>query len=326
MDYGFDKKFEEISNFQGTPVKKLKEEFSDSESILCTAYDVDKLVGVEGFISYDVWVQGSKSLAYRSERTLVDPTYRGKQIFKNLVDTCKAKALSNNATFCFGSTLALKAFAKVGFEPYSGIRDYYYVSLNRNIFLRWFAVITASLFAISNFKSLWSKNLTTVDRFMQKLCLTRRGYSKAVHCNVVEVTYQEYVDIERPESFVYVYPRELSVLGDVRFFVSRTREGYLGFALIRESRKSFRVIDLFKQELVNMSELGASISDVVLSQGGNTFTLRLNNKCYEHRELAKIFNEHSLCLKNIGNIIVLPLRQQEIEIEKMYMTDIWLEL
>ncbi len=93
-------------------------------SPLAICEDGDKVVGTEGFVEYQLLDNGQPILSHRSERTLVSPDYRGKNLFNGMIDLCAATAQAQGSLFCWGATAAQKAFERAGFHYKGGYRTY----------------------------------------------------------------------------------------------------------------------------------------------------------------------------------------------------------
>lgn len=97
---------------------------SKPRSYLALSLDGPRIVGSEGYIDYELVLDGNVRLTHRSERTLVSPDHRGQGIFPKLIQTCTNRALADGSQFCWGATAAVKAFQKAGFVAHTGFRTY----------------------------------------------------------------------------------------------------------------------------------------------------------------------------------------------------------
>ncbi|HEX2900659.1 MAG TPA: GNAT family N-acetyltransferase [Bacteroidia bacterium] len=93
-------------------------------SSLAICEDGGKVVGTEGYVSYRLLQNGEPILSHRSERTLVSPDYRGKNLFQGMIDLCTTTAMAQGSLFCWGATAAQKAFERAGFHYKGGYRTY----------------------------------------------------------------------------------------------------------------------------------------------------------------------------------------------------------
>jgi hypothetical protein len=116
-----------VSNFSGLPVSGYKESYFSElmqGSLLSIAKTGAEVVGVEGYVKYDLIINGQLCTSHRSENTLISPSLRGKGAFKLLVDICSENAKLINSQFCWGTTPLAKAFKGAKFEFYKGYRSY----------------------------------------------------------------------------------------------------------------------------------------------------------------------------------------------------------
>lgn len=100
--------------------------FSPTKPLSCLAIceDGGKVVGTEGYVEYPLLQNGHPILSHRSERTLVSPDYRGKNLFNGMIDLCTATGQAQGSLFCWGATAAQKAFERAGFHYHAGYRTY----------------------------------------------------------------------------------------------------------------------------------------------------------------------------------------------------------
>jgi GNAT superfamily N-acetyltransferase len=97
-------------------------------SVLAIGRDGSRIVASEGLIPYELSVRGVPTLTGRSERTLVDPGYRGRSVWKDLMAYCVERGRAKGMAFVWGSTGARKAFEKAGFTFHSGHRLHMYAA------------------------------------------------------------------------------------------------------------------------------------------------------------------------------------------------------
>lgn len=107
-------------------IEQFNWEFNEGpkgNGIYIYAWDTEEkqVVGTQGAILLDVVDQeGTKILTAKSEDTLVDPNYRGKNIFNNMYDMLFEKCIERGVFSIWGFTTAIKPFIKMGFEvPWS---------------------------------------------------------------------------------------------------------------------------------------------------------------------------------------------------------------
>jgi N-acetylglutamate synthase-like GNAT family acetyltransferase len=118
--------YEHINNFHNRIYKKNRTinqflwEFNNGpfgKSIYVIANDGDKIVGTNCVIP--IVLTNSKNeffLTGKSEDTLVDPEYRGQNIFNNIYDYLFQQCAKNGIKYIWGFTSAKKPFQKIGFQ------------------------------------------------------------------------------------------------------------------------------------------------------------------------------------------------------------------
>jgi len=118
-------------------INKFTWEFSDAPAgtaIYVVAEDEDnkKIVGTQCAIPiYLRRVNGETILSAKSEDTLVDPEYRGMQIFEKMYDFLFEQCRKQNMNYIWGFTSALKPFLKIGFEiPFSHSQSLMVLNIN----------------------------------------------------------------------------------------------------------------------------------------------------------------------------------------------------
>jgi Acetyltransferase (GNAT) domain len=118
---------EAINRFNANQLPVWRHEFFSPlrpQSYLAMCADGDQVVGTEGYVEYPLLLNGEPILSHRSERTLVSPAYRGKNIFNALIDLCTEASKAQGSLFCWGATAAQKAFERAGFHYHHGYRTY----------------------------------------------------------------------------------------------------------------------------------------------------------------------------------------------------------
>jgi len=102
--------------------EKFDWEFSDAaagKAIYVIAKDADtqKIVGTQCAIPIElIAAEGKTILTAKSEDTLVDPTYRGLNIFENMYKLLFEECRKSGIKYLWGFTSAKKPFLKLGFE------------------------------------------------------------------------------------------------------------------------------------------------------------------------------------------------------------------
>ena len=123
----FEKDLPAVNAFNPNQLPVWKHEFFSGlkpQSCLAICEDGSKVVGTEGYVEYRLLQNGQPILSHRSERTLVSPDYRGKNLFQGMIDLCTATTKAQGSLFCWGATAAQKAFERAGFHYHSGYRTY----------------------------------------------------------------------------------------------------------------------------------------------------------------------------------------------------------
>jgi hypothetical protein len=122
-----EKDLDAVNQFNPNQIPIWRHEFfSKLKPLSCLAIceDEGKVVGTEGYVEYRLLENGQPILSHRSERTLVSPDYRGKNLFNGMIDLCTETARAQGSLFCWGATAAQKAFERAGFHYKSGYRTY----------------------------------------------------------------------------------------------------------------------------------------------------------------------------------------------------------
>lgn len=94
--------------------------------------DTNKIVGSQCAIPIELIAQdGTVILTAKSEDTLVDPEYRGLNIFENMYQLLFEKCRENGIKYLWGFTSAKKPFLKLGFEiPYDQSQSVMAININ----------------------------------------------------------------------------------------------------------------------------------------------------------------------------------------------------
>ena len=104
-------------------IEQFRWEFHNSpagRSIYIIGEDNDEIAGTNCVIPiFLINSKGEKVLTGKSEDTLVDPKYRGQNVFYNLYQVLFEKCIENGVKVIWGFTSAYKPFKKLGFKiPY----------------------------------------------------------------------------------------------------------------------------------------------------------------------------------------------------------------
>lgn len=128
-----EKDYQKINNFHNRiyssnrTIEQFYWEFHNApagKSIYIIGEDEGKIVGTNCVIPFElVKYNHEKVLTGKSEDTLVDPEYRGQNIFYNLYQVLFDKCRENNIKVIWGFTSASKPFKKLGFDiPYEHLQ------------------------------------------------------------------------------------------------------------------------------------------------------------------------------------------------------------
>ncbi|KKN83061.1 hypothetical protein LCGC14_0303270 [marine sediment metagenome] len=96
--------------------------FRPDLSVFGIIKDGDLIVATQGMMPYFMNVEGKKILAAKSENTLTDAAYRGRNLFKQVYDFCLDVSEKKEIQFIWGLTKYGELWErKVGFEYFGGI-------------------------------------------------------------------------------------------------------------------------------------------------------------------------------------------------------------
>ncbi len=133
-----DSQIEEVNRLNDVGVDEWTTEFfsphkPNSFVIQCTDTEKNEMVGCEGYVDYKLMYNGALVQTHRSERTLVNPNYRGQGMFNKLVEGCDELAIASGSHMSWGATAALKAFERVGFNKFVGFRNYVFFPIRYSV-------------------------------------------------------------------------------------------------------------------------------------------------------------------------------------------------
>lgn len=96
--------------------------YDPDAAVFVTVKDDGKIVGTQGMIPVPILVNGKYYLSGKSEDSLLDPEYRGKQIFSELYKLAMGLCASRKMHCVWGLTSAVKVWRKtLGFRVYEDI-------------------------------------------------------------------------------------------------------------------------------------------------------------------------------------------------------------
>ena len=94
----------------------LKNDYEPDKPLYTVAVDNDNIVGTQTFIPIKMIDEKGIFWTAKSEGTLVDPAFRGKQIFKKMYDLFFEYAEENRFAYIWGFTTATKALIRINFK------------------------------------------------------------------------------------------------------------------------------------------------------------------------------------------------------------------
>ncbi len=95
--------------------------------------DGGRIVGTQAFIPIRLIDNGGVFWTAKSEETLVDPNYRGKQLFEKMYALLFEYAKDHNLAYIWGFTPAVKAFVRLGFTVPGETRQLFMPFSSRSI-------------------------------------------------------------------------------------------------------------------------------------------------------------------------------------------------
>lgn len=101
-------------------------QYRAEKSVFIVGKDGDRIVATQAVIPYELSIQGMRILTGRSERTLVDATYRGHNIYSQIMAFCADHATAKGMAFVWGTTPARKPLEKFGYTYLTGHRLHMY--------------------------------------------------------------------------------------------------------------------------------------------------------------------------------------------------------
>lgn len=92
-------------------------------SVLVLIMDNDQVIATQGMIPIYIFVRGRKVLSGKSESTLLDPKYRGGDLFSDLYEFAVSRCKTRGILCIWGYTGAVKAFTKFQFRFFDIMYD-----------------------------------------------------------------------------------------------------------------------------------------------------------------------------------------------------------
>jgi len=315
--------------------------FNDKKqpSYLFACLDEGEYIGCEGYVAFELIRDGVKVMTHRSERTLVNPKYRGKGIFENLVKFCDKDALEDNSAFCWGATAALKAFSRAGFDTYTGFRTYVFYPIKSKIIkktLRWDKLKLLNPFIIYKlYKGRKLKELQSVLSFLS-LIKPIKGNAKS-DVKLIDFNYEGIAELIRKQKDGNFMINPSSDLFDwlgqknihyTKFNIQHEQNiiGYIIFKM-NEIQNFCKVVDVFFESTnVSLFDILKAASDNVEIIEYDAIFLALNNSNEIHGKWISDLDKHGVInLKKAGSFVIKPLKN-EVSVNQLLLTDLWLEL
>lgn len=308
-------------------------------SYVAVCSDDITFVGSEGYISYFLINNNKLVLTHRSERTIINPNYRGRGLFEKLVKTCDESAINDNSAFSWGATSALKPFKKAGFEGHTEFRNYVFFPIRSK---RISKIISIKKLAIFNpfkiYKILKRRDLNKIKSFVSWLSLFKPPSIKKL--NTITFTDFNYDDVkdlifQNDKSFFKINPTDLFFewLENKGLYYEKLlikeNQTIIGYVILKidTSKNYCSIVDIYlKSDTLGMPQVLLSLSKELPFQPFDAFFLALNNSNIVHRnwlntlEKSKIIN-----LKKAGSFVIKKLKNK-VCIDDLLLTDLWLEL
>jgi hypothetical protein len=318
----------------------LREFFSSYKpnSILVGCFDNDKIVGCEGYVSYKLIKDGKIVQTHRSERTLVNPEYRGMGIFESLVHECDLQAVKSQSHFSWGATSALKPFQRAGFNSETGFRTYLFIPIKKVWYKRGFKII--SLFKLLKptiFNGIFRKrDLNLIKAFLSELSVVKgmrysnSGEIKFKDIDLVQLStfqknnHNEYYQIKIDEDFI----QWLKLANDYEFIQLESEGLCCGYLVLKINPKNnyITIVDIIISNL-EIVEVVSQLSKLDKFQEYDSFFLALNSLNNLHYEYIYLLNKAGVLNKTkAGSFVIKPLCAKGVQLSDLLLTDIWLEL
>lgn len=335
----------------------VHEFFSPSKprSYLTMCIDGEKIVGTEGYVDYQLVLDGATRLTHRSERTLVSPDYRGQGIFPKLIARCTAHALLDDSQFCWGATAALKAFQNAGFVTHTGFRTYAMLALfPARYFTRFFLRNkSVPLNPLTLLRRLRARDLATLKEglsFLASLSFPARLFSGStrrrpdLRTTSAPMSPADVDDlherIRQSPQFLYLRHSEslyrwLEEEGGNKFihvytYEENTLRSYLCVDVGR-GQSFATVVDFCSESEEFLAASLEALKESLAKTGHATLMFGINTANLEqHRFLAQLKKLGGTTAGTAGSFVVQPLALTKSPLydsmQSWYLTDIWLSL
>lgn len=311
--------------------------------IQCTDTEKNEMVGCEGYVDYKLMYNGELIQSHRSERTLVNPNYRGQGMFNKLIDGCDELAMETQSHMSWGATAALKAFERVGFDKFVGFRNYVFYpirySLREKIGLmfKWGELLNP----VKAWKIKKSGKLKDVRKLLSFASMLKGAGKVNPQGKVTDVplNYNEIKNmvVARGGKDEYYIVPDASLMG----WLADKSKTYTQYCVqvdgknvghcIYKTEKEFghiHVVDIFCDEAKYFPVILDYIAKKEKGNGLMSIFMPLNG---ENRTHSTYINEIKklgvLNFQKAGNFVIKTLdKKEKITIKDLSLTDLWLEL
>jgi hypothetical protein len=344
-----------VSKFSGTPINHYREGyFSDlvSESLISIAKIDEEVVGVEGYVRYDLIIRGKIVKSHRSEDTLIASALRGKGVFKELVNSCSEKAEHLNSQFFWGTTPLAKAFRVAKFKSFHGYRSYFMVPIfpSKVLYpvLRSLGISSGGL--IKSLRLLKNKDINKVKEMMAILSSITSPLVKNVTCPIaisdveffekpkqfsdIDDLHQrvdengEMIHLAHTESlFLWVKNRLKSEYFMICAYYQDRLVGY-AFVVFKKENSYAEVIDFCYENFNFFEQLMGKIKDNLRSTNVCAIFFALNIQNEFQKKMGDNLKKYTkVIFPGLGNWVVRPgaCKDQSAytNLSRWHLTDLW---
>jgi hypothetical protein len=346
-----------VNAFNPNQLPVWKHEFFSNlkpQSCLAICEDEGKVVGTEGYVEYRLLQNGQPILSHRSERTLVSPDYRGKNLFQGMIDLCTATTKAQGSLFCWGATAAQKAFERAGFHYHSGYRTYAILPLSnaKYVFKHLVRGKAIPLNPLKLYKQLKARDIkvskeaitaAAQGRFFFQRLLRKRGHAPlenlpaprawadidALHARMQ--TSENLIALQHdPALFEWLESEGRNRFLKVFSYEGATLRSYLCIHL--DEHGSFApVLDFCADSAESLASAVAHCRNEVLRHGFSALFFTLNVENAEQRQILQHLK--AMGASNFGKVgtwVIKPLCLENSPIyesmKSWYLTDLWFAL
>lgn len=338
---------EEVNRLNDVGVNEWATEFFSPHKpisfvIQCTDTEKNEMVGCEGYVDYKLMYNGELIQSHRSERTLVNPNYRGQGMFNKLIEGCDELAMETHSHMSWGATAALKAFERVGFDKFVGFRNYVFYPIPYSfadkigLLFRWNELL--------NPYKVWKIRKSGSLKDIRKLISFASMFKGAKSPKQIGSVSGVPIDYNAVKKMVatagknqYFIAPDTSLLS----WLEDKAKTYTQYSIlvdgenvghcIYKAEKEFghiHVVDIFCQDAKYFPVILDYIAQKEKGNGMLSIFMPLNGKNKTHS--AYIDEVKALGVMNFqkaGNFVIKTLdRKEKITINELALTDLWLEL